>query len=183
MKAFASETITCTTVLHEFCKQVLAPQGRLPAVVSVISTLKQLLDLLFIGDRAVAQLPTIARLFRELHVLMLAHCPESIKQKIHYMRHVEDSMSEYLVSVTAFPSERKHRAAKTVAGYTYKNLAQALIAHDIHQMAAVFSDADTFRPIALKDECYVGGNLDMVESFGHVVSCLLYTSPSPRDRG
>ena len=147
IKGFASEAVVAVEVLGMFIDQTLVPTGALRDEVESFLMLRRILDILKTGDEALKRLDDLDELFYEYHKSALDqfHCT----QKIHYMRHIPESIRYLKCCLSCFPPERKHKEAKSIAVFSYTNCYKSMLAHDIHTMKVLFQDASFFEPYKL----------------------------------
>ena len=147
IRGFATETLIAVELLGMWIDQVLVPKGTLADESKIFLKLRRILDILKSGDAAVGRLDELDTLFYEYHkgVLDLFHCV----QKIHYMRHIPESIRYLNCCLSCFAPERKHKEPKSLAAFTYKNCYKSMLAHDIRKMKLSFQDANFFEPVRL----------------------------------
>ena len=152
IKAFASETMTCVEVLGIYLDQVLGDSGALAAEHTCFKLLRRLTWLFKLGDALGKDrhLQDLEETFAKYHDMAVNQFHTT--QKIHYARHIEDCVRKYKKTWSCFPPERKHKAGKTVAKHSYKNLTRTMLAHDLLSLRAAFADPSTYEATALKNE-------------------------------
>ena len=161
-KGFAGDTLACVTVLGLYIDDYLDGKGILEDQVDAFKSLRRVLDLLKLGDKAVPRLRELRDEFKKYHALILALDGFHATVKTHYMRKIPDCIDLLKRLLSCWAPERKHRAGKMIAGHTYKGLTKSLLAHDLHNMKIEFSKPEAFQPIML--DC--DNKLDGLQLFG-----------------
>ena len=161
-KGFAGDTLACVTVLGLYIDDYLDGKGILEDQVDAFKSLRRVLDLLKLGDKAVPRLRELRDEFKKYHALILVLDGFHATVKTHYMRKIPDCIDLLKRLLSCWAPERKHRAGKMIAGHTYKGLTKSLLAHDLHNMKIEFSKPEAFQPIML--DC--DNKLDGLQLFG-----------------
>jgi hypothetical protein len=150
IKAFAGEILTVISVLRLFSDLVLAPIGAMAAHVSLLRLMSQMLEILLLGDGAVAHARLLQRISLQYHIEYLALMPQCVKPKLHYMHHTPDQIERHAANLSCFAPERKHQHKKQALNYIYRNMEVSLIVRNVDDMLRLAQQQDTFHPIRLQ---------------------------------
>ena len=151
LRAFASEVITAISVLAVFVDRILKPSGHLPRYVEWFETLRHIVEILALGDRAVGLVDMLQRKVDEHHILFLELFRECAKFKLHGLQHIVESIRKFQRNLNCFATERRHRGTKRLAAFTYKKLTKHLIIRDIDKLMKLFKDPRCFQSSCLKN--------------------------------
>ena len=86
------------------------------------------------------------------------------------MQHIADSLKTYGKLFTCFCPERKHRDAKAVGAFAYKNLTKTMLSHDVRDLRINFSDPATFSALALVDAIELPGTEKMLQPCASIMA-------------
>ena len=138
----------------------------------MLQCLRQVLDLLRLGDRVKDREDQFHLALESLHEKMLALCPECCKLKPHLMRHIRFASGNF----DCFGPERKHKGGKKVCQYSYKNVYKTMLAHDLRDLRDHFSRADTYMPYVVEPECLLEGLVPFIRPLFNVEVVSVYGS-------
>jgi hypothetical protein len=150
IKAFAGEMLSIICVLHLFSDLVLAPVAAIAEHASLLRLISKILQILQLGDRAVAHAATLQGLSLQYHTDYLALMPQCVKPKLHYMQHTAEQIERHGVNLSCFGPERKHQANKQALNFIFRHMEVALAVRNVDHMLRLAQQPDTFQPIRLQ---------------------------------
>jgi hypothetical protein len=146
-RSFAGESITTICMLMMFIESVLSPID-IPSMVDHVECFKLLYCIvcLLLSHNCVFQhLETLEGAIREHHRLYVLLYANMVKPKLHYLRHVLDSLKRHGKLLNCFVDERKHKGAKQEGHRVFKNLSKHVLALDIRNQYKRFKCPGTFQ--------------------------------------
>jgi hypothetical protein len=126
LRSFASEIVALIPILVHFARCVLKPMHKLLEHVECLELLFALTSLLF-RDECVKQIPKMRHLLEAHHRLFARLYPLACRPKLHYLHHVVDGIERQQVHLNCFGSERKHKEAKAVASFCFRDFAVSIM--------------------------------------------------------
>jgi len=144
IRAFASEMLGVISVLGLFLDVVVKPVGVLKPHTDCFDVLRRIIAMLLLGDAVAAATDELQRLARMHHEAFDAVYPGCIKPKMHYLKHAIECIGKHRVNLSCFGPERRHKDAKTIAAFSYKNVGKAMLTRIMYDWVNVMQDANTF---------------------------------------
>jgi hypothetical protein len=126
LRTFAGEIVALLPCLLHFARCVLKPMHKLLEHVECLELLFALTSLLF-RDECVQQIPKMRHLLEAHHRLFARLYPLACRPKLHYLHHVVDGIERQQVHLNCFGSERKHKEAKAVASFCFRDFAVSIM--------------------------------------------------------
>ena len=131
LQAFAKEMMAVACALRLFIEMTLVPRRLLEPYYRCFLYLCTILDIVSLGDKAIALLPFLRRVVEAHHSLFAdLYGVDSTVPKHHYTMHLPDVIETLQVNVSAFTVERKHRCAKRIANRVFNNFEHTLAIGD-----------------------------------------------------
>ena len=134
--AFASEMFLVSDVLACFIVKVLKPGNLLPEHCQCFKLIRDVIDILRLGDEAVQHVEPLRRIIAAHHSAFMRLYPECAKPKLHYLFHIPDCLANTGVNVACFAPERKHREVKRIANHTFAWIGSHVLRRMLHETLA-----------------------------------------------
>ena len=152
-KTFAREVYTAVTVLGAFTDCVVSPKNlpTLTAHVVCFALLRAISAIFTMGYLAIEFVDRLEQLLADYHVKYLELYPQCGKPKLHYIRHVPQCFRKFGVVLSCFGPERKHRLAKRLGQFCFKNCNKTITAHDLREMTQQVQKPKRTQEVVLLD--------------------------------
>ena len=150
MRGFAGEMLSVIHILGLYSDCVVKPTGSFPRHMLCFDKLRTVVDLLQSGDRVIDRLELLQRTNEEHSHLFAELYPLCTKNKLHSTNHVVASLKRFKRNLSCFATERKHKASKASAAFTYTQLGKSLIVRDLHAFFNDIAEPHAFEPIFLR---------------------------------
>ena len=85
---------------------------------------------------------------------------------LHYLRHVTACWRRFMVVLSCFAPERKHKLAKRLGNYCYNRMTTSLIAHDLQSVLAKVCEKRAFEGTHLLPPTKPWGDATMLLAYG-----------------
>ena len=146
MRCFAGELLDFAPLLLAFLQDVVAPRGLLPDETRCYSLLVRILQICTMGARrGASKVDELRRCIDEHHEIYKRLYPGYIKPKWHQMLHIPEDVADLGLLLSCFVTERKHRAVKRAALWTFRHFDHTLIADVVYrEMENMRSSSDLF---------------------------------------
>jgi hypothetical protein len=122
------------------------------------------------GFEPVQDYEQLRALYSELHRLLWTLYPHSCKPKAHYVYHIIDMMQQLNTTISCFPSERRHRIAKSIGSYAFRAYTTTMLRRSMHLTLQRYKDYS----FAFSATCLLGPTLqrDSTRGLGRCTSQL-----------
>ena len=134
IKAFASEILDAVSVLCLFAETVLKPIKEMLEFTHLLDLMAEVLDILTMGDAAVAHTPRLQDLLLQYHTALLRTAPEATRPKLHYIHHTPGQIAKLQANLSCFAPERKHHVNKESLRHIFKDMEPALAARNAYDV-------------------------------------------------
>ena len=134
IKAFASEILDVVSVLCLFAETVLKPIKEMLEFTHLLDLMAEVLDILTMGDAAVAHTPRLQDLLLQYHTALLRTAPEATRPKLHYIHHTPGQIARLQANLSCFAPERKHHVNKESLRHIFKDMEPALAVRNAYDV-------------------------------------------------
>ena len=177
IRAFASETVTAIRILGYYSDTIVKPTGELADHTRSLDCLRMITDIVLSGERALGKLELLKQLQREHTQTFARLYVRCVKNKPHTTWHIPLSMEAFGKNLNCFGPERKHRASKSIAAFTYRGMTKSLIARAMHAHLRDVSNEHLFEPVVLSPPIKSAPTIaEMFQAWGPVANVFTGTS-------
>ena len=149
LRGFASDVLGLVPAMVLFSSLVLEPAGRLKAHTRCLRVFAAILDILSRADDAVQWADLLQTLLLKHHYMYQRVFPQCSKPKMHFMLHLPDHLRNFKANLNCFGPERRHRFAKALGSFCYKNISKTLLTRDTINVLKRASQPDSIEPFRL----------------------------------
>ena len=112
-------------------------------------------------DHAMKHVQALPQLISEHNALCATLYPKTVKPKLHQLMHIPEDMQSVGRLLSCFPTERKHRAVKTVGLHLFRNFEHTLLHDMVSQRLMLIQDESAYpeRAMLNPQEVHVDGRL------------------------
>ena len=135
LKGFAGEMISVISVLGHFADAALKPHNRMRRHTHALDLLRLICNICNDGDRALDRVDILERTLVEHHVMYDRLYAHLSKPKLHFGRHIPQSMRRHGSNMNCFPTERRHQQSIRSAKFIINSMCRSLLAADIHSFS------------------------------------------------
>lgn len=124
LRAFASEMLSAIQCLGIFVDVVVRPVGILELHIACFDRLRELVLMLSRGDQTCRDVNKLMDVIAAHHMAFEVVYADCVKPKLHYIKHSVECIAKFNCNLNCFGPERKHKAAKKIAAYSYNKVLQ-----------------------------------------------------------
>ena len=141
--------ISVISVLGQFADAALKPHNRMRRHTHALDLLRLICNICNDGDRALDRVDILERTLAEHHVMYDQLYAHLSKPKLHFGRHIPQSMRRHGSNMNCFPTERRHKQSIRSAKFIFNNMCRSLLAADMHSFFSSLNDEDAFSELKL----------------------------------
>ena len=149
LKAFASEMLSLVVVVCLWAQWCLQPMGVLEDEIKSLLLLGRILYLLRTGNKAIGKLPLLQKLILEHHDLFVKLYPDGAKPKCHLLLHIPELFARFLVNLSCFVTERKHKQSKFWGAFCYNKMCHTMLRKNLKKHFEHFASLESVQNVAL----------------------------------
>ena len=144
-KAFASDTISVVFVLCLLFECVFKGDGRFARQARVCALMRESLDILLAGDKAVRLANRLDAVLEEFQIIALALYPWIAIPKMHLMRHIKDGLLHWERNMSCMPGERLHRRAKAFGHFAFNKWTNTILVRTLRSSVRAQKERRNFQ--------------------------------------